>query len=434
MARILLITYFFPPVNTVGCRRIYSWAKYLTEAGHDVTVVTADTPDVRDAQDFCMEESFLKVYRLAYFDARNLIRKIARKKSSPSISAQKSLGSACIEKGTAVVNRLSERGILLGFTRFPSFSEPWFTHAYKKVEHIIKEKGVDVIISSSPPPTVVRIAAAIKKRHPDIFWIADFRDLWTQHANYRGMFPFSAWENQAEKNALKKADVIITVSEILKKTLEKKFAHKKISVIENGFDFESDVTSHKTDVERIMYFGTLYRTRHDITSLLQAAEELTKRGEAGKIQIEFYGSSITECIVKEQLAHHPAAAKIVKYKGLLSFTSVLEKYKQASALLFIENDEKNDGVLTGKIFEYMAARKPIFCIGVDRGSYVGEFLYKTGVCFFCGRDVNRIKDFMLKLQKNEIIINPNEDFIAQFSHKKQVEKVNKIITSQLSLS
>ena len=89
--------------------------------------------------------------------------------------------------------------------------------------------------------------------------------------------------------------------------------------------------------------------------------------------------------------------------------------------------DSDEGMLTGKIFEYIYTRKPILCVGVDRDSYLGDFLDKTGLCIICGQDVERIKTFLLELQSDAVKVKPDENYINQFSRKRQVEKLSLII-------
>ena len=180
-----------------------------------------------------------------------------------------------------------------------------------------------------------------------------------------------------------------------------------------------------------MYFGTIYKTRHDVEPLFIAVKQLIAEKKIDNMQIEFYGSSATEQILDNLFQRYPSVRDIVAFKGFLSYSSVIRKYHEASALLFIESDRHSDGILTGKIFEYMPVKKPIVCIGVDRGSYTGEFLNKTGLCLLCGEDIKRIKETLCKLQNDEITVKPDEAFIARFSHEKQVEKLDKIIKQLL---
>jgi hypothetical protein len=69
---------------------------------------------------------------------------------------------------------------------------------------------------------------------------------------------------------------------------------------------------------------------------------------------------------------------------------------------------------------------------VDQGSYVGEFLSRTGLCWLCGNDIEKVKDFLLKLIKDEITLAPNDSYITGFSRQKQTEKLSALISQLLA--
>lgn len=444
MANILLISYFFPPHNATPCRRVYSWAKYLKELGHNVIILTADTPGDSIIKSFDADLSFLEIYRLKYFDVLRLLMEIFKpedllnNKSDASRKIKPRI--LFIEKILNIVNiYFSRRGILLGCTRFPTFFEAWFLKAYKTAKMIIEKHNIDVIITSSPPPTVNLVGLYLKLKFKNTLWIADYRDLWVDNPTHKGLFPFTIFEHFFEKKAIGKSDLIVVASEILKQKLEDKYKKADIFCIENGYDYSiarlqqpyfnspRAMNAKKT----IVYAGTLYDYRNNLTPLIQTIERYYLSFK-DKLEIIFFGNYETKRILNKILDGHHNVKTIIGYGGFLSANNIFDRENQADALLFIERDKENDGVLTGKIFEYMMFRKPILCIGVDNVSYVGKFLDKTGLCLFCGDEISRIKDFLLKLLEGELKIIPNEEYITQFSRKKQVERLNCMLTDYLN--
>jgi len=443
MTNILLITYFFPPTNATGCRRVYSWAKYLKRLGHKLIVITADVPDEERVKNFNIDCSSLPVHRLKYFDIRGLIKKIFRIKGPISdefsISQKKRLVVLLMEKILKIILYLStSRGILFGWTRLPTFSDLWFLTAYKKAKTIIKEQEIKVIITSSPPPIASLVGMALKRRFKQILWIQDLRDLWTQDPTYKGLFPFTLMENFLERKSITNADVIILVSEILKQRLEKKYPHKKkdMFLIENGYDEEflrevrlDDFPSQKLK-KTIVYTGTLYLKRRNPQNLFQVIDKnyLYLRD---KLEILFYGPYETMVILNKFFDNYPATKEIIVYKGFLSPQDIICEQKKADVLLFIETDKEDDGVLTAKIFEYMMFRKPILCLGIRPFTYVGSILKETGLCIFCDDDLGKIEESLEAIIKDQVKISPHEDFISQFSREKQVKRLDQLLRRYL---
>jgi glycosyltransferase involved in cell wall biosynthesis len=168
--------------------------------------------------------------------------------------------------------------------------------------------------------------------------------------------------------------------------------------------------------------------------LLEAVKELRIKAvrAAETLEIVFFGKYDTYFIMNELLEKYEDLRDLVAYGGFRTAKEIAGEILSADALLFLENDGSDDGVLTGKIFEYLYARKPILCIGVDQGSYVGEFLSRTGLCWLCGNDIEKVKDFLLKLIKDEITLAPNDSYITGFSRQKQTEKLSALISQLLA--
>ncbi|MEW6618352.1 MAG: glycosyltransferase [bacterium] len=437
MANILIISYIFPPLNSTGCRRVYTWAKYLKRLGHKVSILTADTPDDERTKNFVVDCSAFQSYRLRYFDPRSLIKRIFKVQGPISNefggSHKKRLIELLLDKGLRILNRyLSSRGILFGTTRMPTFSDLWFFQAYKKAKMLIQEHDIKIIITNSPPPVGNLVGLALKKRFKDILWIQDFRDLWTQNPVHSGLFPFTLTEGFLERKCINHSDVIIVVSEILKQWLQEKYPQKTkdIFVIENGYDEELlreiRVDDFPESKKTIIYTGTLYERRSNPKRLFEVIDK-NYTYLKDKVEISFYGAYETKVILDKFFDKYPNTKDIIKYKGFLSTKDALSEQKKADVLLFIERDKENDGVLTAKLFEYMALRKPILCLGISPSSYVGGILQKTGLGIFCGDNTRLIEQSINAIIKDEVRISPDDDFISNFSREKQVKRLDELI-------
>ncbi len=439
MTKILIISYLFPPLNSTGCRRVYAWAKYLKKIGHEVTVLTADTPDEEKTKNFNVDCSTFQIYRVKYFDPRGLIKKIFKIKGPLSdgfgTSSKKRLTVLLVEKVLKMLNMwLSSRGAFLRGVRLPTFSDLWFLAAYKKAKIIIREQDIKVIITSFPPPVVNLVAIALRKKFKEICWIQDIRDLWTQNPTHKGLFPFTIMEGFLERMCINNSDVIIVVSGILKQWLEEKYPLKKKDIfsIENGYDEEllGELNSGSSPSNKlkktILYAGTLYAKRSNPEGLFKVVDKNCDYLK-DKLEIAFYGSYETKVILDKFFDKYSGTKEIIKYKGFISGKDIIEEENKADALLFIERDKENDGTLTAKIFEYMLFRKPILCIGIVPSTYIGSILKETGLCIFCGDDMMKIEESLDLIIKGGVKISPNQDFISNFSREKQVERLNELI-------
>ena len=447
MANILMVSFYFPPSNSIACRRIYSWAKHLKQMGHNITVLTAFVQQDHKVINFEIDPSFTDIHYIKYFDILRFLKKIFNinepisddviKMNDKSV---KSLKIVIAEKIKNFFMSLSDKGIFFGGARMPTFSDQWLFAAYKIAKKIIKKQNIEIIITSSPPPVVNLIGYKLKKKFRNIKWIADFRDLWTQNPTHKGFPFFSQIENLFEKRCMEKFDATTVVSEIWVEWLKKKYPNKKSEIfrLENGYDKElynssnSKLSLKNKQEKTIIYSGTLYANRRDPELLFQAVNNnllLLKR----KMKIIFYGGPETKAVLKKNYKLYKNIADIIEFKGYISAKESISVQQSADSLLFIDRDLENDGTLPAKIFEYMVYEKPILCVGIDRGSYIGELMNKTGLCYFCGNDIQRIEDFLLKLLRDEIMVKPNLEYIKQFDRKNQVMKLNDIIHKQLNI-
>lgn len=315
MKKILFISYAFPPTSGGGVLRILKFAKYLPDFDYEPHILT-----VKKAFYPIKDESLLKdippqvrITRINYF-----------------------------EPGFWLKARLWQS--FLAYFWYPLILFPdqrilWFWPALRVGLKIIKQEKIKIIFSSSGPASNHLIAWALKKL-TGVGWVADWRDEWA--ANPYLKFP-TLWHRRLarwlERKLVNAADQIITVSSPLTNNLKKLAENKqKFSTITNGFDPEdfkcSKIPQKTKKFCEILYAGSLYGTR-SAQSFLAALKVLQLKD----LRITFIGSP-------RHLPHHEA----------------IEKMLQADILLLIMSPVDTSAVITSKIFEYLAARKPILAI------------------------------------------------------------------------
>ena len=224
--------------------------------------------------------------------------------------------------------------------------------------------------------------------------IFDFRDLWTENINFKGLFPFNVYEQLQEYRWCRLADVITTVSEPLARVLEKKH-HKKVQIVLNGFDPEDRMNNkqvEKLDSSKIniLYTGTIYRGFQNPSPLFEALKSLIEDDYPGisDLLITFAGKNTTEA---EKLAEKYGVQSQVNCFGFLKRETILSLQECADILLFLDyNSENGDGILTGKLYEYMFSGTRIWTIGkVNRASRIIE---ENDLGEVYGNDVEKIKE------------------------------------------
>ncbi|MFN3478403.1 MAG: hypothetical protein ACK4ZM_03445, partial [bacterium] len=249
---VLIITYFFPPLNSIASLRPYSWAKYFSEMGINVTVLTPTKYPFSSDLDLPLEG--FKVVNIPIPKPFKII----------------SLG-----KLINFLNRKYSLGIYYKL-RMPDDTIGWVKPAYEWASY----RKWDVVISTALPYTVHEIGYKLKKNGKCKLWIADWRDLFSENPIFTGLPFLKNLEKQKEKIFNNTADLVTTVSQGLKNYWVKTTS-KPIEIIYNGF-FEEDYSVYysdeinqvnKDDKVCIFYAGTMVNERF-VEYFFEAVNEL----------------------------------------------------------------------------------------------------------------------------------------------------------------
>ena len=362
--KILIVSYFFPPYNCIGAVRVGKTASALERLGHEVRVLSAAEQPL--PKTLPLEISEEKVTYCQYKDIDRWITKLAPKEV---LTSRVSVAPAKTGRIKSFMVRQAYK-IYKSVTAFPDKYIGWLNPALKKGSKILDDFEADLILSSASPYTshVVARVLATKYKLP---WIAELRDLWADNP-YLNAGPIT---RVLERWVLAPADALITVSEPLADILERKYPKKMVATIMNAYD-EADfrptcsaVASSEPIKYRIIYTGALYAGRRDPTPLFSAISSCVELRES--VSIEFYGSKSD---FLEDLIERFDLRGVVKFGGTLSRSEAIAQQSSADVLLLLTwNDPRENGILTGKLFEYIGARKPILLIG-DTGGTAAQLI------------------------------------------------------------
>ena len=261
---------------------------------------------------------------------------------------------------------------LLSFIRGNFFTPDakvlWVKPSVEFLTDYLTENPVDVIISTGPPHSMHLIAQQLKESF-DIPWMADFRDPWTDLYYNKEFFQlgFAKRKNKRlEEKVLKSADVVVTVGNELKKYFDR--FNSNVEVISNGFDDEVD-NHEKIELSQkfsLSYIGLLPKSSLP-TNLLMAIQRLIDENSDFKndIELNFIGD-IHESV--SALIHELQLSNYTNFFGYVPHKEAIKYQKSAQVLLvLIPNVNGNKGIITGKVFEYMAANRPILALGPING-------------------------------------------------------------------
>jgi glycosyltransferase involved in cell wall biosynthesis len=257
----------------------------------------------------------------------------------------------------------------------------FLTEGKQALEQIFSQFPVDVIWATCPPASTHVLAEWASKRWGKP-WVADFRDI----VNQQFVSVRSSMVNPIrlfhEKRIPKTASEIITVSEGLAEILIGRH-HRSIRVLPNGFDPVDLSPTDSTPVEKfnIVYTGSVLHGRPDFRPLLDALEKLISSGNmvGEDVSVEFYGRG-NEKRLETLFRGHPQSS-LVKIGGALSWSDC-RQVQRGAAVLLQQAFPGRKGIITSKIFEYMAARRPVLAMPADNDC-VEALLNKSRAGFSC---------------------------------------------------
>jgi len=186
-------------------------------------------------------------------------------------------------------------------------------------------------------------------------------------------------QKRLELKTLGLADALVTVSDSWADFLRERYKSKPVSCIVTGFDAEDQDASacQLTRHFSITYAGDLYGGRRDPTPLFQALQELFQKGLMSPefVRVRFYGSKDSWLLA---LIERYGLQAVVEVNGTIPRDEVLQRQAESQILLLLAMNVATDGgCYPGKLFEYLAVRRPIMAIGGVKGA-TSELLTKTG--------------------------------------------------------
>jgi glycosyltransferase involved in cell wall biosynthesis len=403
--RVLIITYYWPPSGGSGVQRWLKFVKYLRRYGWEPVIYTPENPEypALDASLSADIPDELTVLCQPIWEPYSWYKSLTGRKPTDTIAA----GFASEGGQPSWKERLARwiRGNLF----IPDARRFWIRPSVRFLQTYLQQHPVEVIISSGPPHSLHLIAQALQKQalnkqslnHQRIPWIADFRDPWTQIYWFKDLLlsPRALRRHQQlEASVYRQADRLIVVSPSMLEQLPAEY-QAKTTVITNGFDpddFPAKVPLASDAVFRWVYTGTLvsHQNPEHLWNMLGA---LLREGrlDPKTFQIQLVGKvdgSVVESIEKAGIA---SLVDLIPY---VSHQEVIRYQQEASALLLllIKDRAVAKGVLTGKIFEYMASQHPIICLGAtdsDAAAILQET--GTGVCIEY-EDVSGLEQALLR--------------------------------------
>ena len=425
LKKVLIITYYWPPSGGAGVQRTLHFAKYLGDYNCIPYVLTVDPAyasyPVKDESLLSLVSENLNISNTKSFEALNILSVVAGKDKVP-------YGGFTNQKKSSFFQDVLKW--IRGNFFIPDARIGWVKYATKKAAELIREHQIDCILISSPPHSSQLIGLKLKKDFPHLKWIADLRDPWTDIYYYKELL-HTNWAKEKdlalEKKVLERADSILVVSNYIKYTFAEKSLKinvDKIHVLPNGFD-ESDFAKEEIKSEDkfyITYVGTIADS-YKPTVFFETLAMVIKQNNIEHLVFRFVGSvpvsikeKLNELGINSEFIGHIAHKEAVRY---MLCTNLL--------LLVIPDAPGADGILTGKLFEYLGASKRIIGIGPSNGNAATILKEcKAGVMFDRSNKKglsNYLVDEIMNDHRNKIDTNE----IKKYTRKQLTQQLSSII-------
>ena len=393
MPRALIITYYWPPAGGGGVQRWLKFSKFMREYSWEPVIFTPENPELAGFDESLIREvpTDLEVLKVPIWEPFDLYKKILGKGKGEKIQP-----GFLQESGTnTFLQRLSVwiRGNLF----IPDAKRFWIKPSVKFLLDYLDKNEIDVIISTGPPHTNHLIARAIKRKL-DIRWLADFRDPWT-NIDYYEKLKLTKRSNRIhqkmERSVFTEADEVVTVSWSWAIDFQSRTGILP-KVITNGYD-EEDFKDQNVEMANqkltITHIGSLNADRNP-HSLWKAMAELNEDGKLnGDVVIELIGP--TDVTVFESVRGQGLDG-MVKHIANMPHREVITKLCASEILLLPLNDTPNiDGVIPGKLYEYLASKRPILAIGKTSGDSAKILEECQAGKIFDFNDVEGLKNYLV---------------------------------------
>lgn len=420
MKKVLLLAYFFPPRGAAGSPRAAYIAKYLPRFDWQVSVMT---PKFQNGE----PPSWASILETDYSDTIGRIKHFLR--ISKNVSAHTLLGSLPPKANSKMTVR--QRFVEASFSvlAFPDPHIGWLQHAARAAKRELESGAYSAVVSTSFPYTA-HLAVRRALRGKPVPWLADLRDPWRGNSLITGI-P-AILHTELERKTLSHASAISTVSAPIARQIKQNYPATPVYEIRNSFDPDDwiGVEYKRPEKFTITYAGSLYQGLRDPEPLFDALRDEINAGFIHRERVELILYVQREDWLIQAIEQR-GLQDIVAIKGYVEREQVLRAERATSVnLLLLRDLAGEDGVYTGKLFEYIGARLPIISFGGPEQSVVRELLARIGGSYATSYEELRatlrsfyhahINDYDLKL---------NQDNVEPFSAIKMAERFAEVLNS-----
>lgn len=370
--KVLVVTYYWPPSGGAGVQRFLKFVKYFPANGIDPVILTCANPTypIQDSSLHADIPDGVPVYYSRTLEPFRFYGKMTGATPEEAANPATILDSekSASAKSLTLIQRAARW--LRANLFVPDARIGWVPFAQSLAKKIIKEHGIETVITTGPPHST-HFTGRMLKRKTGVRWVADFRDPWTDIHYNRALprtFLTKKIDAAMEASVLKEADEITVTAPGTARFLSNKVP-RHCHIITNGFDpddFDSDPASTQSpskDSKRpfiIRHIGSITET-----SIPENLLKALSRFNDDEVQMAFIG------------VVHPDVTSYIAAYGLENRVtcSPYVPHREATALMcgadmnvvVVHRSDESRILIPGKLYDYLNARKPVMVIGPPDG-------------------------------------------------------------------
>ncbi len=372
MKTLLIFTYYWPPSGGAAVQRWLSFANFIAENSDWKVVVIAPDPETAtfpfiDQTLIQVVHPKVEVRHVKHKDGLAIYKKLVGKGKAPS--------PGFINENEGILKRLAR--FVRGNFYFPDPRKNWLKGAEIIAQTYLQPAEKCTVITAGPPHSTHFIGKNLKQTFPKIKWIADFHDAWTDIWYYDKLYKTALAKKvdlRMEKDILQRADLILTVGELLKNCLVEKsgISSEKVMLAPMGYDSDIDFSdlSAENKVFRMAYVGTI-DAQYEAEVLFQVWQKL--KSDGFEFKVDFVGLADDSI---HALAEKYKLENTINFVAYVPHLQAIQYLRSANLLLLVSPKVKSEKlIIPGKVYEYLAAFKPILNLG-DKSSNTALIIEK----------------------------------------------------------
>jgi hypothetical protein len=447
--KVLFVAYYFPPIAATGVMRPLNLSRQLLQYGWVPRILATDPGSalpfhVTDQKLLEVVPAEIQVVRVPHCDLRgqmlDLRDKVVRslcKSRDGSEERREPDKDAAVRKGgvaDAPRSRLLRAGkfIAEALLEYPDRQCFWYRPAVKALADLPAHERPEVVWATGGPWTGLLVGKRLAELW-DIPFIADFRDPWYSHSSSPAI---RRMNKKLERSVFSRAARVILNTEELNEHYRASYPEYagKLLTMTNGFPAELEVMDydyHKRRDETISFpleichFGTVYWMRMP-TALFKAVDELVSQGtiDSSRLRLRFVGGWEPIDADCDWLATSLERKGILTREEPLPHRQCFREMTRAGVLLILQPDAPLQ--VPAKLYEYLAARRPIWVVGGEGAT--ASLVRRHGLGNCCPNNVDAIKQVLISfLAEKPELVAPDPVSIAQFNYRVLAGKLAEVL-------